>query len=454
MPLQRTHATPQIPGFFHLPQWVWDLGALVFVGMPALVPTGLGNPVWADAPAAVTVLGVLCAVLLRSRYPKVSAGAALVFAFAGIAVDGPVIPYVLATLVCIFSVGKRTDRRWTLILALVAAAVLALASLLYLDLRWHDPRAILQTVAFVGFAAAAGDAARSRREFIVAITERARRAEETKESEARRRVAEERIKIARDLHDVLAHEIAVINLHAGVASQALPARPDDAERSLATIRQAARSVLGEIGSLLNVLRSPGPAENSAGGVGPAPSLTELDALVEGFRASGLELDVRVVGNPIVLEGASDVVAYRVLQEALTNALKHGDKHSALLHIEYLPGEIALTVTNTVDFDEIIGGSRIGREGGFGLTGIRERVDSVGGRMETASGPGPVFRLTAWLPVDPDAPALDEAAGAGGAAGAGAGAAEPADVAGPADPADPSTRHDGVDCTATPLEGPR
>lgn len=111
----------------------------------------------------------------------------------------------------------------------------------------------------VGFAAAAGDASRSRRAYIDTITERARRAEETKESEARSRVAEERLKIARDLHDVMAHQIAVISMHAGVASQALPTRPDDAERALATIRQAARTVLGEIASLLRVLRAADPS---------------------------------------------------------------------------------------------------------------------------------------------------------------------------------------------------
>jgi signal transduction histidine kinase len=379
------------PVFWHPPKWVGDVVPPLLIAIPAVVPTRLGNPAWSDLGAALTLVALLAAVLFRRRYPRLAASTIIVLSFVGLAIGGPTVTYVLATLVAVFTVGSRTDRRWALIMGLVAAIALSLASFWYLDTPFQDVRATLQIFAFVGFAAAAGDASRSRREFIFAITERARRAEETKESEARRRVAEERIRIARDLHDVLAHQIAVINLHASVASQALPARPEDAQRSLLTIRQAARSVLGEIGSLLGVLRTSDPAEDTAGGLGPAPSLAQLDALIEGFRSSGLQLDVRMVGTPVLLEGAVDVVAYRILQEALTNAHKHGADHSALLHIEYLPGEIALTVTNTVDIEP--SGAT-----GFGLTGMNERVASVGGRMDAAAGPGPVYRLTAWLPL--------------------------------------------------------
>ncbi|PRY68071.1 signal transduction histidine kinase [Glaciihabitans tibetensis] len=404
--MTRTSAKPF--RILHPPKWFLDVAVLLFLGLPALLPMGMGNPAWTDVGSAVTVGGALGAVLLRRRYPRLAASTVFAFSFVGVAVGGPVVPYILATLVSVFAVGNLTSRRWTLVLALVGATVLSAANLLFLDTPFQDLRATLQVFAFVGFAAAAGDASRSRREFISAITERARRAEETKESEARRRVAEERIRIARDLHDVLAHQIAVINLHAGVASQALPARPEDAERSLATIRRAARGVLGEIGSLLNVLRSSDIEEDAAGSLGPAPGLAQLDTLVDSFRASGLQLEVRVVGTPVVAEGASDVVGFRILQEALTNAHKHGADQSALLHLEYLPGEVAITVTNTVGPDtsshslrrpaSIPLASTTGDESsGFGLTGVRERVASVGGRMETASGPGPVFRFTAWLP---------------------------------------------------------
>ena len=259
---------------------------------------------------------------------------------------------------------------------------------------------MLQLAAFVGFATAAGDANRSHAAYIHGITERARRAEETKEAEALRRVAEERLRIARDLHDLLAHQIAVINLHSSVASQALPERPADAEKSLATIREAARTVLGEIGSLLSVLRA-----TDAGGTGlstaPVSGLADLETLLIDFERSGLIVEHRVAGAARPLPGAVDMVAYRVVQEALTNAHKHGADHSALLHLDYQPDGIEVTVTNTVTAQPRPGSAAAetaAAAAGHGLLGARERVGSVGGRLTAARGPGPVFRFTAWLPT--------------------------------------------------------
>lgn len=384
-----------------LPQWIAHAGAVILVIVPGFIKTDATDTAFSSAGSALAMVATIAAVLLRARFPRSAVIAVVVTACASIVVDGPVISHFVAVLICVFGVSNRTNRPTTLLLAGIAALVLGAASLIFLTPLWSDARAIIQICAMIGFAAAAGDASRSRREFIQAITERARRAEETKESEARRRVAEERIKIARDLHDVLAHQIAVINMHANVASQALPERTDDAERSLTTIRQSSRAVLSEIGSLLAVLRTADGADvDTATALGPAPGLAMLDDLVAQFASAGLRLDRRVEGTPVELPAAADVVAYRVLQEALTNAHKHGADHSALLHIEYLPAEIALTVTNTVSTTSAVvhgGGS-----GGHGLVGVRERVASVGGRFEAVSGPGPVFRFTAWLPLGPGA----------------------------------------------------
>jgi signal transduction histidine kinase len=363
--------------------------AVLLVVPPAFIQTRFGGTTLATVPTALLVALAAAIVLMRVRFPRSAVVAALVLATVGMAMGGPVISFLLAVLICVFSVARRTNRRTTLVIALSAAVVLTSASLLFLDPLWRDVRAVIQIFAFIGFAAAAGDAGRFRQEYIEAITERARRAEETKESEALRRVAEERLRIARDLHDVLAHQIAVINLHSNVAAQALRERPDDAEKSLSTIREAARTVLGEIGSLLSVLRASDAV--SAGTQAPVQGLSELDTLIADFTRSGLSVDTRVQGDPYPLAAVADIVAYRVIQEALTNAHKHGDDRSALLNLDYGAAAFEITVTNTV------AASPTPSLSGHGLVGVRERLATIGGSVATERGPGPIYRFTARMP---------------------------------------------------------
>jgi len=380
-----------------LPPWLGDVIVALVVLLPSFARTDIsGNIVSSPAAAALTLVAV-GSVLLRWRAPLVGASAAVVACVLGLAVDGPVVAYLIAVLIGVFSVAKRQPRRTSLIFSGVTVLLVATATLLFLETPWQDARAMLQLAAFVGFATAAGDANRSHTAYIRSITERARRAEATKESEALRRVAEERLRIARDLHDLLAHQIAVINLHSSVASQALPDRPDDAETSLATIRQAARSVLGEIGSLLTVLRAT-DADGSGRPTAPVSGLADLEPLLTDFERSGLQVDHRLAGQPRPLPGAVDLVAFRVVQEALTNAHKHGADRSALLHLDYRADGLEITVTNTVAAPR--GSTTPDTSTGHGLLGARERVGSVAGHLTAARGPGPVFRFTAWLPTDP------------------------------------------------------
>ncbi|MEC5185147.1 signal transduction histidine kinase [Cryobacterium sp. MP_3.1] len=388
-----------------LPFWLRDVILVLLVALPSVAPTGFGGNFTSSPAAALLVVASAGSVLLRWRAPLAGASVAVVACVLGLIVDGPLVTCLIATLIGVFAVARRLPRRTSLLFSAGTVVVLAAATLAFLASPWNDARALLQLAAFVGFATAAGDANRSHAAYIRGITERARRAEETKEAEALRRVAEERLRIARDLHDLLAHQIAVINLHASVASQALPDRPDDAETSLATIREAARTVLGEIGSLLTVLRA-----TDAGGTGPSTApvarLADLESLLIDFERSGLRVDHRVAGTPKPLPGAVDMVAYRAVQEALTNAHKHGADHSALLHLDYQPAGVEITVTNTVAATPRPGSAAVdtAAAAGHGLLGARERVGSVGGRLTAARGPGPVFRFTAWLPADTDFPA--------------------------------------------------
>jgi signal transduction histidine kinase len=389
--------------------WIGDLVAAVLIVGPAaasypghdLLP---GNPLGfaaAVAPAAI--------LPLRRRWP-IPILAACIALFAIAAFTGALgAGTELATAIAVFGVAVRTDRRTTLVTAVVTAVLLVGIGLLSGIASPFEPRTF-QYAFTIGFAAAAGEAIRSRRAYIAAITERAVRAEETRESEARRRVAEDRLRIARDLHDAVAHQISVISLNAGVASSALESRPEAAREALATIRSAARAVLGEIGDLLAMLRAgdSGGASDAAGAA-PQPGLDRLDELMSRFRESGLDVTLRVDGDVTRLPVATDLVAYRVLQEALTNAHKHGAEHRAHILVDVRTDSARLVVTNPVATG---GGAAATASGaGHGLLGIRERVASVRGTVEAGPAPGG-YRLTVTLPlpaatdVDSRHPSLD------------------------------------------------
>lgn len=344
----------------------------------------------------VTVVVIAPALILpfRRRFPlAVLAGTVVLYAVAaafGTLSPGAVIAVALAT--C--GATNRVPRRISLPAATATVLVVLLLSVFAGADGVLDPR-LFQFAAVVAFAAAAGDAVRSRREYIAAITERAERAERGREQEARRRVSEERLRIARDLHDAVAHQIAVISLNAGVASSSLDSAggppPERAVEALRTIRSAARDVLGEIGDLLAMLRT------EDGAATPQPGLGRLDELVRSFEDSGLNVTVRVQGDPADVSGAADLVAYRVVQEALTNAHKHGTHQRAHVLIDVRPGELAVVVTNPATPPAPDDLSRDPAARGHGLLGLRERVASVRGSIDAGMTAGG-YRLAATLPL--------------------------------------------------------
>ncbi|MFK3679086.1 sensor histidine kinase [Microbacterium sp. NPDC090218] len=325
----------------------------------------------------------------RRRQPFVALGVSLVCAFL-LATVGVVSPSaLLAAAFSSYAVIDRYGRLIGWITVLAAAAVVFLSDGLALHGELFDSTA-LQFVLFVLLAGALGDAARSRREFIAVMTERTERAERSREEEARRRVTEERVRIARDLHDVVAHQISVISLNAGVASSALETRPERAREALTTIRSAARTVLIDIGGLMSLLRSDdsGASED----LHPQHGLADLDALVARFGEAGLRVDLRRSGEPVALSPASDHVAYLAVQEGLTNAHKHGADDSALVVVREDDAALIVTVANAV------GAVDPGTSpSGHGLRGLRERVSAVRGEVSTGRADGE-FRLTVRLPT--------------------------------------------------------
>lgn len=387
-------------------RWIPSALAIIVVCIPVVVASQRGisssSPSSAVLATSVVIAVVLVAVLvLRTRFPRSSAAAAIAAASAavllsglGLVGSGPVVSSILTVMVTVFGVGSRQGRTPALLSAGAAVAAIGSVLLFAPPAESRGVESLILLVALVGVAATGGVAQYNGRAFIQAITERARRAEETRESEAERRVAEERLAIARDLHDVMAHQIAVINLHAASASQALRTRPDDAERSLTTVREAARTVLGEIGSLLTVLRSADGEHPAA--LAPTPGLSHLPQLIDEFSKAGLAVEQRTVGTPVELDSLRDIVAHRVLQEGLTNAHKHGGDGTALVQLDYGTDALGITVTNVTKPRR---DDRIVVESGHGLVGVRERVSSVGGSLETSFGPGPVHRFVVRLPFD-------------------------------------------------------
>ena len=250
----------------------------------------------------------------------------------------PLILAVVTALVTITLAGQR----WA---AIVAAVAITAAALLIGTIRdaeyWSHPRPVA-VAALCALAIAAADAVRNRRAYVAEVEERARRAEASREQEAQRRVSDERLRIARELHDVLAHHIAVINVQAGVAGHLLERQPEQARQALDHVREAARSVLSEMQAVVTVLREPDEPQHP---IEPTPGMDRLGDLVDGFRAVGLTIDTVISGTPTALPAAVDLVAYRAVQESLTNVRKHAGKTAAVVELDYRPGVFALTVTN-------------------------------------------------------------------------------------------------------------
>jgi signal transduction histidine kinase len=323
------------------------------------------------------------AVIGRSRWPV----AALVLTVGAVAVvTATAHTIALFTVVLtLYTVALRTDRRVS-ILSWAATDLVLLGATLA---QRHDHQLggnILSFVAWTALAAAVGDAVRNRRDFVASIQERALRAEQSLDEEARRQVAEERLRIARELHDVVAHHMAVVTVQAGVASHLLATDPGATAESLDHIKRAGRAVLDELSGIMTVLRDP----DDAAAITPAPGLSQVDDLLASLDAAGLRVMLTRHGQPARLGSAVDLVAFRVLQESLTNAHKHGTG-TATAVITFSDAAVSLRVTNPTDRMDC-------STRGHGILGMKERASAVNGQLSAAPGPAGVFVVDATLPI--------------------------------------------------------
>ncbi|WP_336210862.1 sensor histidine kinase [Nonomuraea sp. LPB2021202275-12-8] len=359
--------------------------AVVGVVLAALTVTWM---VRADRqPNVLDVLLPLVAaagVLLRERYPVValvvvSAAVAAYYPFARL--DGPLI---LLPFVVLYTAADRGH--------LIAAIATGAASLLAMGLgetrgtRHVDDSTFVMIAGWVTAAIAAGGVTRNRRAFLQEAERRVLDAEHGKEEEARRRASEERLRIARELHDVLGHNISMINVQAAAALHGLKKRPEEAETALRTIKETSKETLRELRTTLGVLRQVDEDAPTA----PAGSLARVEALVE---ASGLAVRTELSGPLDEVPVEVDLAAARIIREALTNVSRHSGSREATLTVSNASGNIMIRVEDDGP------GARFTEGSGFGLQGMRERATALGGTLDAGPRPEGGFQIVAALPLN-------------------------------------------------------
>jgi signal transduction histidine kinase len=261
-----------------------------------------------------------------------------------------------------------------------------------------------------------GILSRTRRAYVQEVEARAEQSEAERARHVALAAAAERARIARELHDVVAHHVSLMAVQSEAAAALLPGRPEEASKSVEIIGRTAREALTELRRLLGVLRGPADVDGRAA-TAPSPSISHLDDVLGQVRQAGIAVDLRVEGSPSKLAPGVDLAAYRIVQEALTNTVKHSGANDAAVTVSYEPGYVTVSVTDsgngavaiTVDgnADRALrsrvaardgGRPRLADSGGFGLAGITERVASCGGKLTVGPGDAGGFAVTARLPA--------------------------------------------------------
>jgi signal transduction histidine kinase len=362
-------------------------GLIALNGITGIGPGGVDLRGF-DLVAALLVIAMTAAIIVRRRYPVpaavVNLTSMLLWFYLGyfgrVVLVVPIIVCVTLTIVL---------GRWSGILAglLTIAFGVATIRLIYTDQRAVDysVTAVLLAMTSVAF----GEAIRYYVAWRKAMTERVEQLERERDANATRLVNEERLRIAYEIHDVIAHSIASISVQAGVASHVIDRRPEKAKEALDAIKQASSEALRELRSVLGALRS---EDTDPDDRHPAASLRRLPELTAMVEAAGLHTAVIVTGEPATLPAAVELAAYRIVQEALTNVVRHARASKVAIEVEYRPDAVTITVD-----DDGSGNSTNSGGAGSGLAGMRERARTLGGTLEA----GPVaggFRVSCRLPV--------------------------------------------------------
>jgi signal transduction histidine kinase len=381
--------------------WLADGLLALAVGIANLLTAGVSNTAgigrtpWRALDALgylLLLLGPL-ALVFRRRWPLGVLAAAMAVSFAYSARTYPEGGTGFTGFVALYTVAVHEERRW--LVAAATAVTVALAVLM--EVVFYGATMIegepLYVAVVILSASWLGEAVRSRRAYVAELRNRAELAERTREEEARRRVDEERMRIARELHDVVSHSIGVISVQAGVAAHLLERRPDKAGKALATIRQASDEALGERHAMLGVLRQP---DGQGAPLTPAPGLAQLGALVAQAEGAGLQVAVAVDDGLQRLPPALDLACYRIVQESLTNVVRHA--HARHATVTVTAGDALVVTVDDDGAGAAAPGSGISNGAGQGIVGMRERARALGGTLEAGPRREGGFRVRASLPV--------------------------------------------------------
>ena len=345
-----------------------------------------GGPTWV---IVLATLPVCLPLLARRRFPFGAPAFVFLYLTAASFVSGSFVQYAFTVFMTVLAAcalfGLLPDRRQSVIGLCIALGASVLVGS-------QDPTQsagdyVWTTMTFTLFWLAGFGLGLKMRQ-VTEAEERAARAEREREEEARAAVAEERTRIARELHDIVGHSVSVMTVQAAGVRSLLKPEQEREREALQVIEQTGREALAEMRRLVGVLRRP----EEAPALAPQPSLEHVDKLVAQARESGLPVELRVEGDPVQLPAGVDLTAYRLVQEGLTNAIKHARAEHAEVVVRYRNGTVELTVSDDGSGD---GG---GESGGHGLVGMRERVSVYGGSLDAGPRPEGGYELHATLPV--------------------------------------------------------
>ncbi len=376
--------------------------AVILLGLAAMNIVGDSDSRFERLMQGVTAMALCVVVTLRRRAPEkmllIAIGAGMAQLVTGARAD--IADFALLVIVyTVASNGARWARRVALTGALSAAVLSELRWPTTSNHGWHQGISVVFMTIPFALAWVIGDSQRTRRAYYAQLEERAERLHREREAQAKAAVAAERARIARELHDVVAHNVSVMVVQSDGAAYVLDASPEQAKQALGTISQTGRVALAEMRRLLGLLRA---SDDSGGEYVPQPGVDQLDDLVEQVRGAGLPVEFSVTGTPRPLSSSVELTAYRIVQEALTNTRKHGGPDaSATVQLTYGDSELLMLIE-----DDGRGAQRElyeqgGADGlGHGLIGMRERIAMIGGTIDTGPRPGGGFRVSAALPLKP------------------------------------------------------
>lgn len=368
--------------------------AIALASAAKVEPEAMDPDVWSYLFAVA--LGAL--MLVRRRWPIGIVVATMVLLTLYHLLDYPAVGIGVPVAGVVFSTAEQGRLR----LAIAVSSVVVLVATAYRLTEESVLRLLgfelAQNLVLLVAVIALGDSIRARRELRRESQLRAEQARLDHERDARQQVELERLRIAREVHDVLAHSVSAISIQSVVGLEALPDEPDNAAQALRNIRSASTTALEDLRGAVGVLRDPTHFDPTHGGTAPVGGLDDVDRLVADAAGNGLEVSIGSTGAAGDVPLVVDAAAYRIVQESLTNVLRHAPSARARVLIEYRPDEVAVQITNTAVRQQVPIPAGAARGAGFGLAGMRERAELLGGSVQAGPTRDGGFRVRATLPL--------------------------------------------------------